>query len=183
MVGSSFTDLEDSQFDELLRLSRLYYREAQKCEAGKAHLAGCVMLGAALEAALLATVHCFADEAAHSTVLPTAKSKVKPLLQWRLAEALRVAKDLKWFPSGLRLDEDWNSRRAHVGDYSEVLRHLRNLIHPARYLADHARRRVTGKHLALSFEVLEVAWQHIFKKLSISLREQIEKELSGRGDR
>ena len=36
---------------EFWRLYRFYWREAERCEEAKAYLAGCVMLGSALEAA------------------------------------------------------------------------------------------------------------------------------------
>jgi len=44
-----FTTLTEDQEKELYRLNRLYWREAVKCERAEAYLAGCVMLGSALE--------------------------------------------------------------------------------------------------------------------------------------
>lgn len=35
--------LSEEYFVEILRLSLLYYREAQKCEQARALLAGCIM--------------------------------------------------------------------------------------------------------------------------------------------
>ncbi len=55
--------LTEEQYNEVFRLSRAYYREAHRCRDGKAYLAGCVMMGAALEASLLAFVDCYIDEA------------------------------------------------------------------------------------------------------------------------
>ena len=160
----------------MLRLQRLYHREARKCEKAKAYLAGCVMLGAALEAGLVAMVHCFPDEAARAEGVPHVKGEVKPLLQWTLAELLRVAKNVGWLPAGLQLAEAWDHKRAHIGDHAEVVRVLRNLVHPASFLSEHSGKRITSRHLAHAFEVLEVAQDHLHHKLIESLRTTIEAE-------
>jgi hypothetical protein len=59
-------------------------------------------------------------------------------------------------PSALDLNDDWNWRKAKVGDYAEVARMMRNLAHPARYLKDHTGRRVTNRYLQRQFEVVLV---------------------------
>jgi len=82
------------------------------------------------------------------------KGKPKPLLAWDLAELLRVAKAAKWLPAALNPDDDWNSRKARIGDYAEGVRMVRNLAHPARYLKDHYGKRVTNKYLQRQFELV-----------------------------
>jgi hypothetical protein len=47
----SFDTLSDDDSKELYRLSRFYWREARRCEKAGAYLAGCVVLGSALETA------------------------------------------------------------------------------------------------------------------------------------
>ena len=59
-------ELPEEIYDEIVRLSRSYHREAERCRAGKAFLAGCVMASAALEAMLLAVANCFPEEASSS---------------------------------------------------------------------------------------------------------------------
>ena len=54
--------LPEEQYNELLRLSRLYRREASRCSDGKSYLAACVMIGAALETDLMAFCHCYSKE-------------------------------------------------------------------------------------------------------------------------
>ena len=44
-----FTTLSDAEEKELYRLQRFYWQEAKRCEQTEAYLAGCVMLGSALE--------------------------------------------------------------------------------------------------------------------------------------
>ena len=80
------------------------------------------------------------------------RSKPKPLLKWNLADLVAIAKTANWLPAGLALTDHWDSRKAQVGDHAEVVKMLRNLAHPARYVADHYRKRVTRKYLQRQFE-------------------------------
>ena len=128
--------LTEEQYNEVLRLARAYQREAHRCRDSEAYLAGCIMMGAALEASLLAFVNCYPDEALRSTIAPTKGGIIKPLAHWSFAELLAVAKERGWLPSGLSLGEEWNDKKAQIGDWSEVLRQIRNLIHPARHMLD-----------------------------------------------
>jgi hypothetical protein len=48
-----FTTLTEDQEKELWRLQRYYWKEALRCEDAEAYLAGCVMLGSALETILV----------------------------------------------------------------------------------------------------------------------------------
>jgi hypothetical protein len=60
--------------------------------------------------------------------LPRRKKAIKPLLDWNLAELLRVAKAAEWLPSGLEYGkDDWDSRRPKIGDHAEVVRDIRTL--------------------------------------------------------
>jgi hypothetical protein len=149
-----FTALTDEQERELLRLSRFYWQEALRCERSKAYLSGCITLGSALETLLILMINCFPDEAEQTGKVPVHKGKPKPLLDWQLVELLRVAKAADWLPSALDLQDDWNSRKARIGDYAEVVRMVRNLAHPARYLKDHYGKRVTNKYLQRQFEMV-----------------------------
>ena len=102
------------------------------------------MLGSALETLLTVMVSAFAEEAEQTGKSPASKGKIRPLLDWSLADLLRVPKAAGWLPSGLDLSAKWSRRKARVGDYAEVVRDVRNLAHPARYVADHRGKRVTG---------------------------------------
>lgn len=151
---TTFTTLSEDEEKELYRLQRLYWREALRCEEAKAYLAGCVMLGSALETLLILMINCHADEADGTGKIPIVRGKPKPLLKWKFIELLRVAKAANWLPSQLDLNDDWNSRKARIGDYAEVVRMVRNLVHPASYAEEHYRSRVTAKHLKWQFDVV-----------------------------
>lgn len=149
-----FKTLTEDEEKELWRLNRFYWKEAERCEEAKAYLAGCVMLGSALENILILMISLYKEDADRTGKVPLKNGKPKPLLKWDLAELLAVAKTAGWLPAGLKLGEDWNSKKARVGDYAEAARMMRNLAHPARYLKDHPRGRVTKRYLQRQFEIV-----------------------------
>ncbi|RKY78193.1 hypothetical protein DRQ00_05690 [candidate division KSB1 bacterium] len=82
----------EEQFEELIRLSRLYRTEADKCKNTKSYLASCVMIGVALETDLLAMCHCFSDEIPERLIPKCRNGKPKHLLDWTLFDLLRIAR-------------------------------------------------------------------------------------------
>jgi hypothetical protein len=61
-------------------------------------------------------VNCYSEEAEQTGAVPTRNKVMRPLLEWNLADLLRVAKAANWLPSGLTLGDDWDRRKAKVGD-------------------------------------------------------------------
>jgi len=148
-----------------------YKREAEKCYKAKAYLSGCILIGAAMEGLLLVTVNCF-DFLIHDVKsAPKVKGKIKKLESWKLHELIKVAKELHWFSSGLSPDEQWNGAKAQIGDYIEVLRQIRNLVHPARYANDMGKKKVTKKYLESCFNILDAAVDQINALLKLSVKE------------
>ncbi len=75
--------MDDNEFDRVLALTRAYHREALRCRDAKAYLAACVMLGAAIEAQLVAMVECFPDEVRAVGAWPQwKKGTEKPPSRW-----------------------------------------------------------------------------------------------------
>ena len=172
-----FTTLTDDEEKELYRLQRLYWREALRCEESKAYLAGCAMLGSALETLLILMINIYADEAEQTGKVPTFKGEPKALLNWKYIELLRVAKAAGWLPSQLDLDRDkWSNRKARIGDYAEVVRMVRNLVHPASYASEHYRSRVTAKYLKRQFEVVLLCRDWLSARNNKSLLEHMKAE-------
>jgi hypothetical protein len=172
----SFTTLSDDEERELYRLSSFYWKEALRCEEAKAFLAGSVLLGSALETLLILMVNCYPEEAELTGLVPTRKGVGRPLLEWDLADLLKVAKAANWLPTGLTLGGDWDRRKAKVGDYAEVVRMVRNLVHPARYVEDHYRSRVTAKYLRRQFEIVLLCRDWLVERNNKSLREHMREE-------
>jgi hypothetical protein len=150
----SFATLTDDEEKELYHLQRLYWRETLRCKEAKAYLSGCALLGSALETLLILMINANSDEAEQTGKVPIHKGKPKPLLHWQFIELLHVAKAAGWLPSQLDLNDAWSSRKARIGDYAEVVRQVRNLVHPAGYAEDHRGKRVTPKYLQHQFEVV-----------------------------
>jgi hypothetical protein len=175
-----FTTLTEDEERELWRLQRYYWKEALRCEQTKAYLAGCVMLGSALETVLILMISLYHDEAHRTGKAPHNKGKPKPLLKWDLIDLIAVAKAAGWLPAGLKLGDDWDWKQARVGDFAEVVRMVRNLAHPARYLKDHPRGRVTKKYLQRQFEIVLACrdWlaAHNNRELLKHIKEEEERE-------
>jgi hypothetical protein len=169
--------MNDEMHEEIVRLAGVYYRQAERCRESRAFLAGCVMIGAAFEAILLGFMNCYPDEAASSQAAPRRRGRTKPIADWSFAELLAVAKERGWLPSGLSLDEDWDDAEADIGDYAEVVRQIRNLVHPVRYAEDFPRKRITERYLESLFEILEVANDHLLSKIGESLRAAFKNEV------
>jgi hypothetical protein len=169
--------LSELQEAELRRLLSYYKRETERCREAKAFLAGCVMAGAELEAALVLMMSGFPDDVLAAGSFPKRKQGIKPLLEWNLAELLRAAKATGWLPSALEYGKDeWSSKKAKVGDYAEVVRDMRNLLHPARYMEDHYKKRITNKHLELALETIEAVAGWFYSRCAKSLLERLKEE-------
>jgi hypothetical protein len=135
-------DLTENEFRRMLDISEHYFSEAKRCRAGKAYLAGTVMVGAALEAALMCMVACDSSKIAAWTGAPRWRHRLKPLPRWSITELIEAGEFAGWLPRSLR-GSGWDSSRALPGDYAELLREFRNLVHPARYSQDFAHERFT----------------------------------------
>ena len=81
----------------------------------------------------------------------------------------------------MELSEDWSTRKAKVGDYAEVIRQLRNLLHPARYLKDHYRKRITRKHTQLVFDTMDTVNRFLGGKVEESLSRSLADENGSSG--
>lgn len=155
---------------DTVKLFALYRDEAERCRSGGAYLASCVFLASALEAALLAMVECFPREVAAFSARSLAKELSRPRAEWGLSQLLLVARGLDWLPSGRQDIRRIEADRAQVGDCVEVVRVIRNLIHPAIYLRECPGENITQKHLDISCKVLELACECLSGELDRALR-------------
>jgi hypothetical protein len=173
MVGYIFSKAQEK---EILSLARLYKREAKKCFDAKAYLAGCILIGAAMESILLSAANLFPEIITSAKCAPKRKGVVKRLDSWTFNELLMAAKELNWLPSGLSSKGEWDNAHANIGDYVDVVRQIRNLIHPVRYLNDFSRKRVTKKYLEACFEIVDTAADHLYLIVSSSLKLMLEEK-------
>jgi len=160
-------DLEPIQrLKKTLELFNLYLDEAQKCRHAGAPLAGSVLLASAMEAALLAMVQCFPGEVGRVVVRYKSKELSRPASEWGLSQLLLIARTLGWLPSAGNPEDRLDPEKAGIGDYVEVIRAIRNLVHPSIYLRECPDKSISEAHLDLSFRVLEEACAHLSRALS-----------------
>ena len=148
-----------------LELFNLYVDEAQKCRHAGAPLAGSVLLASAMEAALLAMVQCFPDDVGRVVARYRSKELSRPASEWGLSQLLLIARSLDWLPSAGSPEDRLDPRKAGIGDYVEVIRAIRNLVHPSIYLRECPDKSINERHLDLSFRVLEEACDHLSRTL------------------
>lgn len=163
-------------FQETIRLFELYREEAAKCREANAPLAGCVALASALEAALLIMVRCFPEDIHNFKKTCHSKEFQRPVKDWGLSQLISAAKHLEWLPSSHQDIDQLDPDRAQVGDYVELVRIIRNFVHPSIYLREYVGERITEKHLDLSFTVLDVACAHLASRLKETLEKDRRRE-------
>ncbi len=172
--NSQFAEMSEDDFNELMRLIRMYLKEAKKCQDAKSYLAGCVMVGGAMEGVLTAAVSMFPQEVKVSKRLPRdGKQQIKSVLDWSLSQLLIVAEDIAWLPRKLSWEDIFQDKNAEIGDYAERVRVIRNLAHPARYIKDHSSRRVTKIYLEHLFEIFDAVTAVILDKVYADLRREM----------
>jgi hypothetical protein len=162
-------DLSEDDHNELLRLSRAYYREAIRCQNSKSYLAGCAVVAAAFEALLFAMIHTYGDEVDDAGLVVKTKGRPKQLLKWKLHEMIDVAVKMNWLPLTAK-------RGKGIGAYADQVRQIRNLLHPARYLQDHSPSRITARYLKRCLEIVDVANDWLRARVNESLWKAIEEE-------
>lgn len=111
----SWSTLTDADFAELMRLSRMYRREARRATSAKAYLAACIMIGSTIETALVCLVHLYWPDISPDAQLPSRHGKTRHVLDWTLADLGRVAGLAGWLPASA--DDDWNSTEARIGEW------------------------------------------------------------------
>lgn len=140
-----------------LELFESYRHDARKCGDAGACLAGCVLLASALEAALLAMVQCFPQDVERAARMSHSKEMLRPPDELGLSQLLEIARMLHWLPSSGDSEDGQDPAKAQVGDYVDVIRAIRNLLHPSIYMKEFYAQQVDRQHLDLSFKVLDEA--------------------------
>jgi hypothetical protein len=109
------------------------------------------MAGAALEAVLTSVTAFLYEDALKTQKAPKEKGKTKHLLKWSFYELLDVAKEAKWIPEELKLEESLDPRTVKHPVRTDTIREVRNLVHPARYLQDRSGKEYTEEELRLLY--------------------------------
>ena len=81
-----------SRYDFLLKLMNIYKNEADKCGKVRAYLAGCIILGAALEAGLLGMAKCYPEKVKRTKTY----QQQKKMDDLGLFDLIKIATELHW---------------------------------------------------------------------------------------
>lgn len=179
------SDPLEENHDELY-LTEIYALEAFRCEEGKAYLAGCIMLGAAIEAELYHLFKENPDALKRAKALckkykteskdsdsQTLHEKIlkKKLHKLGLYELIVLACSIRWLPTnfeGYSDFEDWCSN-GEIGDLIDYVRNMRNFIHPSKYKAQFDSMKnedkqflITEDHFSDCFSLFEMFFDHLF---------------------
>jgi hypothetical protein len=149
-------EMKPQQSKELWRLVDLYRAEAERCREIGAYLAGCVMLGSALEAGLLLMAECQVDNVRASARVPkTNRGAPKPPQKWTLGELLDVGKDMTWLPAA----------PGQVGDYAWAVQKTRNLVHAGTYVSEHAGVDIGEEDYESTYTVVQAAFDWLDSRI------------------
>ena len=134
---------EISETEQVYAAQKLLEVEAEKCAKVGAFYAATVMIGSALEAALLFACLKHLDEAlsARDRLPKCERPDRKNPKRWRFAELARIATEAGWLPDFVVGD-----RRVCSRSLVETLRSLRNLAHPSRHLTDAINRDIRSEY-------------------------------------
>jgi len=169
------------RFDFLLRLMNFYRNEADKCGRAGAYFAGCIVLGAAIEASLLAMVKCYPEKVKKTK---TYQRKNQPPYDLNLYDLLKIAIELGWIPSKLPLDKtartsgltsDYALSKGDVGYFVDVAREIRNLVHPGKHVKLWKGVRISKGYYQFCHELTDVVIDHLVEKVEESLRRSMKK--------
>ena len=158
-------ELSSHQLTELLRTIDRYDHETDLCAENGAWLAGCLLAASQLEAVLLATASTYAEEVFSYLSHPGSRRRPKSLIELNLRELLNIAAELGWLPSHLLEHEGDDGHIARPGYYADMVRRVRNCIHPGRVIRYRQGGWFDEADLARCYRILEDVIDHLGAKL------------------
>jgi hypothetical protein len=150
---------------DLTSLLHDYHKQAMLCEKHKALLPACVMLASCLETLLLLIAGIYPEEVRKTQTAQKQKFDKEKLMKWDLDNLLSVALDAGWLPvafsTGEVADED-----IPLAAYAHVVRRVRNLVHPAKYLKELGPKEITPQFLRSCFKISYDVYTHLERALN-----------------
>src|SRR5262245_57842274 len=159
--------LSSGRVDALLRLLSVYERESRACARVKAYYAACAMLGATLEAQLLVMCSLYPKDVEKTFLSMAPESRPKGRMdRWSFEQLLVIGRRAKWLPS-----RSHPRRPRLVGDLGDLIRELRNLVHPGKHARDYPKVRVRRAHFGDAQAIFDVANSWLLDHIHKSLRQ------------
>jgi hypothetical protein len=88
-----------------------------------------------------------------------------PLLKWTLDQLLDIALEAGWLPAAISTDDPEQEKNIPVAAYVHVVRRVRNLVHPGKYMKEISGTEVTAAYLCSCFKICHGAFDHLVKAL------------------
>ncbi len=131
--GRRLLSKDFSELEQVEAVQQQFEAEAKICAEGRAYHAAAVMIGSAIEAALLFVCLEHREDAldARKRLPNCERPKPKNPIRWHLEDLVRVADEAGWLPN-FEVEDGTLSTRLLL----DMARNLRNLVHPARHLPD-----------------------------------------------
>lgn len=131
--GRRFVFEDIPELEKLSALQHQYETEATICAQGKAFHAAAAMIGSAMETALLIVCLNYRDNAIEArNLLP---EQIRPKFtnprSWNFNQLVMIVDKAGWLPDIVVEDDILSSYRL-----TNLVRQLRNMLHPARHLSD-----------------------------------------------
>ena len=141
--GRQLAHVEESDVEQLYAVQKRFEDEAEKCAKGGAYYAATVMIGSAMEAALLSACLKHLDHVMYVRDLMSKSERPRREnpKRWSLVDLERVAAAAGWLPDFVVGD-----RRVSSRSLVDELRSLRNLAHPSLHLTDAINRDMESKY-------------------------------------
>jgi hypothetical protein len=158
--------LDAHTFDRLRHLVLELHEEAVVCARAGAFRGGCVLLGAALEGALLATAVTLESQLRSAGNWP----KGDPL-KWSLGDLLTVGVRAGWFPETPNVPPGMVPIPTQLGDTLRFVQWLRNLVHPGKFLREAAGVELDERLFSHAYETLDEAFDAVNAALLDALAE------------
>jgi len=100
------------------------------------------------------------------------------LNKWGLFDLLKLATELGWIPSRLSLDKTARSSRVSphlarsrgdLGYFADIVREIRDMVHPGRYLRYWKGERVSRRYHKFCYTVTDQVFTSLYEKLESSI--------------
>jgi hypothetical protein len=166
MGTDSGESLSREQVELLVKLAGDLHGEATRCADTRCWRAASLLIGSAVEAAILATACCLEAELRATDLWPKAKGPPQGWEFWLLVD---VAKRARWLPSeGPHRGNLFESLNGEVGDAVLFVQHVRNMAaHPGRYVREPLRPDFDDlEHMEYTYEVIAGIAATVFERLS-----------------
>jgi hypothetical protein len=150
------------RYAKLVDLINRFDREAQRCAKARAYYAACVLQGAVLEGLLTAVCDGYVNEvSAYLSALPERQRPKGQPVNWTLDQLIKVAVSLNWLP--IRRGQKGPRK---IGDWLNLVKELRNLVHPGKHLRDYPDIYLRKAHFTDSFSIVRAATDHLWQEVT-----------------